>query len=107
TAFTLSMSIACLLAIVIYNQYNFDLHNTNKDQIYRVNTKVNFSVEGYDNYATSPAFLKDLIDTTFFKESVSLVPLQVKITANTNESISGIDPITANGYAVEGDYFSL
>lgn len=101
TAFTLSMSIAFLLAVIIYNQYNFDKHNKNRDQIYRVNTTVSSSGQGNANYATSPAILKELIDTTFFNDYINLVPLSVKIIGNSNEAIK------ASGYSVDGDYFSF
>lgn len=101
TAFTLSMAIAFLLILIIYNQFNFDIHNSNRERIFRVNTTLINSEHGSTRYATTPTIIKNLIDTNFFSEYVNLVPISVGIKGGANELL------TAHGYTVDGDYFSL
>ncbi|MGG5905499.1 ABC transporter permease [Sphingobacterium daejeonense] len=100
-AFTFSLSIAFLLIAIIYNQFNFDSHNNEKDKIFRVNTNVINPGNGNSKYATSPLALSDIIDQSFFESYLSLVPLNVGVLGETNEIIN------SKGYSVEGDFFNF
>ena len=77
SAITLSMSVCMVILYVIYNQFDYDWSNLNRNRIFRFNTEVEGSSGDRTRYATSPYAVTELLDSNIFDISIVIIDIVV------------------------------
>ncbi len=96
---TICLAISLVAISIIYNQYNFDTDNPNRDRLVRLNTVITNKDGDKGTFATVPYGLTEKLDKSLFSELVSITPVP-------SYSISvGNSEVSARGNWLEGNYF--